>query len=112
MRSHAGVRTDLFPREPSQVLLTDFFGGVAQVDLELNFAVRPTLVSSSPGPSSDVREALPSRHSIFGTNCTSSKAGNKEEPAQLRTLSAWVAIGLVSTLVIFTLGGTGPQNRP
>ena len=33
MRSHAGVRTDLFQRDPSKVLLTDFFGGVAQAEI-------------------------------------------------------------------------------
>ncbi|PVF92792.1 hypothetical protein CPB86DRAFT_743810 [Serendipita vermifera] len=33
IRSHAGVRKDLFGRDPSQVLLTDFFGGVSQVDV-------------------------------------------------------------------------------
>jgi phosphatidylinositol glycan class K len=33
IRSHAGVRKDLFRRDPSQVLLTDFFGGVSQVDV-------------------------------------------------------------------------------
>ncbi|KAG8867905.1 glycosylphosphatidylinositol anchor biosynthesis [Serendipita sp. 405] len=33
MRSHAGVRTDLFKRDPSKVLLTEFFGGIAQADI-------------------------------------------------------------------------------
>jgi len=33
VRSHAGVRTDLFRRDPSKVLLTDFFGGVAQAEV-------------------------------------------------------------------------------
>ncbi|KAG8831050.1 hypothetical protein FRC17_003783 [Serendipita sp. 399] len=33
MRSHAGVRTDLFKRDPSKVLLTEFFGGIAQADV-------------------------------------------------------------------------------
>ncbi|KDE03852.1 hypothetical protein MVLG_05674 [Microbotryum lychnidis-dioicae p1A1 Lamole] len=31
--SNAGIRTDLYPRPVSQVLLTDFFGGVAQVEI-------------------------------------------------------------------------------
>jgi len=33
MRSHAGVRIDLFRRDPTKVLLTDFFGGVAQAEI-------------------------------------------------------------------------------
>ncbi|KAE8209934.1 hypothetical protein CF327_g6140 [Tilletia walkeri] len=37
--SDAGVRTDLFRRHPSEVKITDFFGGVAQVEL----------TASSPG---------------------------------------------------------------
>lgn len=31
-RSNAGVRTDLYPRRPDEVKLTEFFGGVAEVD--------------------------------------------------------------------------------
>lgn len=33
-RSNAGVRTDLYPRRPDSVRLTEFFGGVAEVDTE------------------------------------------------------------------------------
>ena len=33
MHSTPGIRTDLFARSPSETLLTDFFGGVSQVDL-------------------------------------------------------------------------------
>ena len=33
IRSTAGVRTDLFNRQLNETLLTDFFGGVAQVEL-------------------------------------------------------------------------------
>ncbi|KDN53087.1 hypothetical protein K437DRAFT_253412 [Tilletiaria anomala UBC 951] len=33
IHSNPGVRTDLFGREPSNVRITDFFGGVAQVEL-------------------------------------------------------------------------------
>lgn len=32
--SHPGIRTDLFPESLDSVLLTDFFGGVAHVDVE------------------------------------------------------------------------------
>lgn len=33
-RSNAGVRTELYPRRPDNVKLTEFFGGVAEVDTE------------------------------------------------------------------------------
>jgi len=33
IRSHAGVRSDLYPRLLDQSLITDFFGGVAQVEV-------------------------------------------------------------------------------
>ncbi len=33
IHSNPGVRTDLYPRSPSDVRLTDFFGGVAQVEV-------------------------------------------------------------------------------
>jgi len=32
IRSNPGIRSDLFQRSPSKTLLTDFFGGVAQVE--------------------------------------------------------------------------------
>ena len=33
IHSDPGVRTDLYPRDPTQVRITDFFGGVSQVEL-------------------------------------------------------------------------------
>jgi glycosylphosphatidylinositol transamidase (GPIT) subunit GPI8 len=33
IKSHPGIRTDLFPHDLSQTLVTDFFGGVAQVEM-------------------------------------------------------------------------------
>lgn len=33
MRSHPGVRTDLFQRKPAHTLVTDFFGGVAHAEV-------------------------------------------------------------------------------
>lgn len=42
-RSNAGVRSDLYPRSPSQVRLTEFFGGVAQVQLENSDDVAVTM---------------------------------------------------------------------
>lgn len=50
MRSHAGIRTDLFARNPSEVLLTDFFGGVTQtevVDLTTELSLTSDIASVS-----------------------------------------------------------------
>lgn len=44
--SNAGVRADLYGRSPSEVLLTDFFGGVSQV--ELSEAVANTTAAVKP----------------------------------------------------------------
>lgn len=35
IKSHPGIRTDLFPFNLSQVLVTDFFGGVSEVEVDL-----------------------------------------------------------------------------
>jgi hypothetical protein len=43
IKSHAGVRTDLFRRAPRETLITDFFGSVAHVD------VGPASTPAGPG---------------------------------------------------------------
>jgi hypothetical protein len=47
IHSTPGVRTDLFPRPLDQVLLTDFFGGVASVDVSSPPSCAPVLPPSS-----------------------------------------------------------------
>lgn len=65
MHSNAGVRTDLFQRPLAETLLTDFFGGVAHVELsplppspsapissdEPAYALLPTTEGGSRSPS-------------------------------------------------------------
>ncbi|KAG8933379.1 glycosylphosphatidylinositol anchor biosynthesis [Tulasnella sp. 418] len=50
IRSHAGVRTDLFNRGLDKTLLTDFFGGVAQVEVvdEQVSSGEPSSAQASP----------------------------------------------------------------
>lgn len=60
IHSNPGVRTDLFPHPLDQVLLTDFFGGVASVD------VSSTAARSFPPVLVDVEEARPSTSEDWG----------------------------------------------
>ena len=41
MRSHSGIRTDLFKRPLNETLITDFFGGVAQVQVTDDIVLEP-----------------------------------------------------------------------
>ena len=49
IKSHAGVRSDLFPRSLKETLVTDFFGGVAQVGM-----VRPSNATDGDSTNGDV----------------------------------------------------------
>lgn len=65
IRSHPGVRTDLFRRPPSKTLITDFFGGVAQAEV----------ISSSPSlhpntPLHVVDDSTPTSSDYAGSNVT------------------------------------------
>ncbi|KIO26053.1 hypothetical protein M407DRAFT_8038 [Tulasnella calospora MUT 4182] len=52
IRSHAGVRSDLFNRPLDQTLITDFFGGVAQVEV----LYEQDTEQQSPGESASLEE--------------------------------------------------------
>lgn len=56
-RSNAGVRTDLYPRRPDSVRLTEFFGGVAETSAEsISKPLRPPSVSSYDKPSTRLHQ--------------------------------------------------------
>ncbi|SCV73278.1 BQ2448_7204 [Microbotryum intermedium] len=65
--SNAGIRTDLYPRPVDQVLLTDFFGGVAQVEVSTEEEVDSSaddddiLDDSTPNEDPDPTYSLPQR---------------------------------------------------
>lgn len=63
IHSLPGVRTDLYPRSPSEVRLTEFFGGVAEVSLEENYpGLEPAQDEPSPADRSpDVSSSIPRR---------------------------------------------------
>jgi hypothetical protein len=66
MRSHSGIRMDLFKRPLNETLITDFFGGVAQVQVTDDVAVESDdedvdlqrSDSAESGPSPEDTEAL------------------------------------------------------
>ncbi|CAE6440926.1 unnamed protein product [Rhizoctonia solani] len=64
IKSHAGVRSDLFNRPLSASKVTDFFGGVAQVEV-LDEPI-PTLPSSPSEPEQSLSEAFLQSHSNDG----------------------------------------------
>lgn len=64
-RSNAGVRSDLYPRSPNNVKLTEFFGGVAEVDTTQSTAAAVhQLDNTANAPSAKVRLNQARRKSI------------------------------------------------
>ncbi|KAB5592215.1 GPI-anchor transamidase [Ceratobasidium theobromae] len=119
IKSHAGVRSDLFHRPLSDVKVTDFFGGVAQV--EVLEEPMPSLPSkqggdpstsapasradshgSRPGPASQARltsvihPSAPSRAKWDTSKIES--AGSMDGVGQDRV---WAATALISALVLW-----------
>lgn len=101
---HAGIRTDLFKRDPSKVLLTDFFGNVQRVVKdERDDNVLYLLVHSEENPLLDVGASAPlapwsgavqPAHRGFGW-------GREETP---EAGSSWYAVAGVVSLAVFVAG--------
>jgi len=103
--SHAGVRSDSFPRSLERTLITDFFGGVAQVEVlpadtnsssmsSASTVEPPTFMSASP----DARN--PSLNSITQPEKRPYVADMLSVWSKgLGVLRAWGSVGLVGLLV-------------
>lgn len=101
MRSHAGVRTDLFHRDPSKVLLTDFFGGVSQADV-----VTPEEFLDSKAFANTVPQSQPASTIVKET---ASQAIPSALPTTLpaswqldSSLRSWGALGFLATCLAVT----------
>ncbi|KAG8903100.1 hypothetical protein FRC00_000328 [Tulasnella sp. 408] len=127
IRSHAGVRSDLFNRPLDQTLITDFFGGVAQVEVlnEQDMEQQPSGESASieevPAPSLPTRppavlaserpqrmpgfkaQPVSDRQSTNSTLNTAKAAMKREDSGLLHTLKLWGSSLLVGLLLVWTL---------
>jgi phosphatidylinositol glycan class K len=95
IRSHPGVRSDLFHRPLEQTLITDFFGGVAHAEV---IDTDPTRTPSSPvvQPLAQVDTISKDEHGLVevlpgpidGT-----------DDLRVRLLRAWGSVGIMGLLV-------------
>lgn len=102
IRSHPGVRSDLFHRPLEQTLITDFFGGVAHaevMDSDLKHGSFAPLVPTFAQADSIIKdehnlvEIPPDR--IEGT-----------EDYQVRLFRAWGSVGIMGLLVAWVILNT------
>ncbi|KAL1662610.1 peptidase C13 family-domain-containing protein [Schizophyllum commune] len=105
IRSHPGVRSDLFKRPVESALITDFFGGVAQVEVMQNVAdvaadialtddaLAQEKVVSQLTRAPRIDAVVPRNMSIEQHAEVSSWGGT------WRTCRSWVGLGLVGGLV-------------
>ncbi|KAG9102353.1 glycosylphosphatidylinositol anchor biosynthesis [Ceratobasidium sp. 370] len=116
IKSHAGVRSDLFNRPLSEAKVTDFFGGVAQVEvLEENMpswtlrapnhsqdapvvAEQPVSQRSTPKPTSHSRSSSPAKPRLQAA--WNAQAEKREEGLDWNR--AWAATALVGGLILWS----------
>ena len=115
MRSHPGIRQDLFTRRtPSQVPLTDFFGGVAQAQVtepepEFAYILEDRNVSSSPhfDYSPVPRVARTQEQATTGTDDKLFVELSEPSGRTVSNLRAWTALtglGLVAYVLTHSRG--------
>lgn len=111
IHSHAGVRSDLYPRPLDRSLLTDFFGGIAQVEVLSPDSLHTTPATCLPiedKPAlTSVPVASPSQLSWAPTRPVS-----RTQIAEILTVwganptaRAWSSLALVGSLVAWVFIG-------
>ncbi|KAF8903900.1 peptidase C13 family-domain-containing protein [Gymnopilus junonius] len=111
INSHPGVRSDLFNRPLDKTLITDFFGGVAQVEIVPPLDHISPIHDSEIATADDVQEALhvdqPVRSpAVSNTKLEKQPFFSLALPAW-NTARAWVSVGIVGILVGWVTTKTG-----
>jgi len=94
IRSHPGVRSDLFHRPLERTLITDFFGGVAHAEV---MDTEPARTPSSPlvQPLAQV-DSIEDEHRLVEVL---SPPIDGTEDLRVRLLRAWGSVGILGLLV-------------
>ncbi|KAG8902000.1 glycosylphosphatidylinositol anchor biosynthesis [Tulasnella sp. 403] len=110
IKSHAGVRTDLFNRPLSDTLLTDFFGGVAQVELVGNTPSNTLSTVAQPHEAVSSNETLQaskrSPRALGGSQRRQSSrthTGDGPQDSWTRWGKLWGASAAVAGLIFWTV---------
>jgi len=95
IKSHAGVRSDLFPRALDSVLVTDFFGGVAQVELldEPTTSISMSSSSSNSRINSTNQETIVSSQSrAVASSRSSSRTADQQPHPSIQKAALWRSV--------------------
>jgi GPI-anchor transamidase subunit K len=105
IRSHPGVRSDLFRRRLDKALITDFFGGVAQAEVTNN-EYRDVQRSLSDPRDEEPSSSCPENDDVIPvqehlSNSLLPKESDVDTTSFWNYLRAWGGLGLIGTLVAF-----------
>ncbi|KAJ7449506.1 hypothetical protein FB451DRAFT_1287156 [Mycena latifolia] len=95
--SDPGVRADLFKRPLDDVRLTDFFGGVARVEIGAQLLL-PAFLSPSPSPEHDSETALGRKPSSPPARTYAAAQVPMHTSAQAQAQAGWRAWGALALL--------------
>ena len=97
--SHHGVRSDLFKRPLDKTRITDFFGGVAQVEVvSPDDAMSSTLQSEAFSP-----EEVQKHERVLPPPSTAAATSGLFTIREWRVMRTWTSIGLIGVLVCWVV---------
>ena len=105
IRSHPGVRSDLFQRPVGSALVTDFFGGVADVDV-IESHLYQDLEASWDKQEPESPPRLNNVRSDVNASRPTERVGSRLPPRRsgaVHEKRAWTGLGMVGLLVGFVL---------
>jgi phosphatidylinositol glycan class K len=112
INSHPGVRSDLFKRPLDKTLITDFFGGVAQA--EVNPPTEEHIIDElgnepQGGPANYYPSPVePQSSSSFDPLLIASRT---DDTSSLRTIRLWIGLVLVVGLATWVFRQPPPQKQ-
>ena len=105
LRSHPGVRSDLFQRSLGSALVTDFFGGVADVDVVESHLYHD--LKASQGSKEIEPPVSNNARSNVNLSRPKAEAGPRLVPPRrngaVHEMRAWTGLGMVGVLAGFVL---------
>lgn len=120
--SNAGIRTDLFSRDTRHVRLTEFFGGIQQVDIDATHAREESAIEGNTGtdgdpiedPSDILATSLGLRKRRSPVQETQSQTSNLSRPSDRARWSTFLGAGLLLSgpaMLYFMLGRSGHKSE-
>ena len=102
IRSHPGVRSDMFYRPLERTLITDFFGGVAHAEV-MDSEPKCSLSSPLVPTSAQVDSIIKDEHNLVELLPNQIE---RAEDYRVRLLRAWGSVGIMGVLVAWVILNT------